>query len=1135
MLNRLKSLKVWAGITLSALLVLAALLRLWGVNWPALHPDEWTTRIVSHFIEGNLYYTHKVIWHHLVFIVLALFYWPVNLVVSGVTWLLGPATDGQANMPLLIYGRVMIGLFGALNVWAVYRLFRRVKDSVSGGLMAAALVAVSPLLVAQSHYHTVDAPLALAVTFALWAALYMMQDGRPRAYLLAGLVFGLAVTTKVNAIIIIGSFGLAHILAILERKPGWLKWALAQPGLFLSGTVVGGLIGYPGIIFDHRSIIENIFFQADKWVKPRYGVTKSLIEGPIGDRLAWSLNTITDSIGWELVILFALGLGLALFKRNKAAWVVASFPFVYYFPYLIVANRMAERDMPCLVPSLAVLAALGLVMLSERWTPAKLRPWALGMVTLALMASPFMISARVGYVFWQGDTRHQARDWMMDNLPPQAVVYTGGYSPRDYDRRLAKYPHITSKPYRRPDTYLVHSAMQEDREYYVWTGNPRTRRGEFMSRLPELFQPVKRFDLKARGPADQRPGRRMFPIFISPDLTLYSSHPVRPVKQPLVLEHPSRRATQSYLMAYTNQAHYSLDDRVGVSPPRGRLIRVLRTPGPLDTVEVEVINLSHRIGNVSFCQGPIDRRSQELFPGQIWRMNLSPLNWPWFMERVYPFSLSVYPEVPISMRVISDPLLLGWRGLERSDWSQAAGHLRRARAAAPGALLPRALLAAALLEQGQAKPAAELLLGQDQALAELGRLASSDEPLDKWLGELGQFTGYYPDLLMNSLTRWFKFDYPLPGLVPGRTEEPGYSVITEPAEDEASPGSSTIIQLSELFPNRPLLAEVTLSWSGQIEAKDLQGARLALVCTGAGIGSQAFRVELKPEDLASPEGRKVVRITARPRDLADRWRLVLTVKGEKRLRVESLKMVVDPRALVRDAARWALLAQGRLLASAGEKNQAAAVLGRVASFAPGFPPALKYQVETLAEAGQTGPAIERLQKALAYLDLREGLLIWGRAMAAKLGAAEVAQAYQHKLDGFTAPDKVEAGFANGMRLAGYQISSRQAKPGDEIKLRLVWRFDRRPQRNRSIFTHLVGPGGQLNFDHFLARGALRMDRRGAGEVVVEDLVLKIPAQAKSGQYQLEVGLYWGKKRTRIVEGPGAGGDILRLGAVAVSK
>lgn len=1133
MINVFASAKSRIALTLGGLIVLAVGLRLWGVDWPSLHPDEWSTRIVRHFYEGNFYYPHKHLWHHLMYIVLALFYYPVDWVISGVVELLGPAGASSGGVDLLLYGRVMICLMGGLNVWALYRLFKRLHDSTAGALAAAAIFAVSPLLVAQSHYHTVDAPLALAVTFALWSAVYMYQDGGLRSYLVAGLVFGLAVTTKVNAIIIIGSYVLAHVLAILERRSTWTKWALVQPGLFAGGGLVGLILGNPGFILDSRNFFENFLIHADKWVKPRYGSVDGFMDTPLGDRITWALGTISDAIGWEIVILFALGLGIAIWQRKKALWVVASFPFIYFFPYLLVANRMAERDMTPLVPALICLAAYAVVFVSERLTPKKAVAWVVGLATLALMFTPLTRSLRTSYVYWQGDTRHQARDWMIDTMPRDSVVFTAGYAPTDFGMVRAKYLSPKPEYYRRPHAFLIDSSLQEDREYYSYSGKPRSTKGVFMSKVPGWFQEMKVFDLKAADLSQQRPGRRLFPIFASPVLTIYSGHPKREIVQPLPLVHPTRRASVGYLMSYTNHTAYSLDDAGGFLSSAGKTTRTLRTPVPLALAEVELINLGHRVSDVKFSQGPWQCDTRKMHPGQIWRNILEPVQWPWFMERVYPFSMKAYPEMPILMRVVSDPLVIGWRALERSDFKTAVRALTIAQAKNPKALMPRALLAAAYLHTDRAEDAAELLRGQEEALTGLAKLAASDTDQDKWLKDLAAFTGYYPDLLMAGLTRRYSFAYPPMGPISQKTPGPGYTVTTSPPEGDNSTAKHTLFQLHDYFPPRAMNARLTLAWKGAIKAGDLEKVVVEMVGSGPGSPGLRFSKTLSASELASPTGRKVVRFAVKPTDPAQRWRLRLSVTGQRQVRVESLSLGLDPRVLLRDSARWALYAAGRVLLAGGQKAKAADVLAKLAAFDPGFVIALPVQVEALQAAGRKPQADMRLEQALKSLDLREDLLTWGVEAAAKLGAESIRAAYERKLSAFKAQEEVGALFSNGMRLDGYSISARKVRPGEELKLRLVWRFDQRPQRNIAIFTHLVMGGGVLNYDHLLDQGRLRMDRRHPGEVVAEEVVLKISPKAKPGRYVVEVGLYWGKKRIRVTRGPGKGQDILRLGEVEV--
>lgn len=173
-------------------------------------------------------------------------------------------------------------------------------------------------------------------------------------------------------------------------------------------------------------------------------------------------------------------------------------------------------------------------------------------------------------------------------------------------------------------------------------------------------------------------------------------------------------------------------------------------------------------------------------------------------------------------------------------------------------------------------------------------------------------------------------------------------------------------------------AEVVLSWRGSLGADGVKKVVVWMQPAGPGPAGQGQKVELKATDLSSPTGRKTLRLAMRPGDPAQRWSLHLRVSGKRNVRVESLKVTVEPRALLFASARWVLLARGRLLLAADQLAPAAKLLARLAALDPGFTPALKPQVRALLQAGRKDAAAARLKQALPYLDGRVGLLAWGR-------------------------------------------------------------------------------------------------------------------------------------------------------------
>jgi 4-amino-4-deoxy-L-arabinose transferase-like glycosyltransferase len=94
--------------------------------------------------------------------------------------------------------------------------------------------------------------------------------------------------------------------------------------------------------------------------------------------------------------------------------------------------------------------------------------------------------------------------------------------------------------------------------------------------------------------------------------------------------------------------------------------------------------------------------------------------------------------------------------------------------------------------------------------------------------------------------------------------------------------------------------------------------------------------------------------------------------------------------------------------------------------------------------------------------------------------------------------------------AGAQRSAAiMLQPGDEIPLSLYWQADGPTDLDYSVFVHLVGPDGRLHgqVDQFPAAGSAPTTSWVPGQVVVDELVLPVAADAPAGLYRVAVGMY----------------------------
>ncbi|MEV6301378.1 glycosyltransferase family 39 protein [Actinoplanes sp. NPDC051861] len=135
--------------------------------------------------------------------------------------------------------------------WGIYAVGRHVRDHRTGVLLAG-LWAVAPAALTQNGAYTESLFTALAA-WALWAVL-------KERWVLAGLLAGVSGLSRPNAAALIGTVGLAALIAAVTRRGGWRPYAamfLAPAGLLayiaFASARLGGVSRYFGIHRDNFS------------------------------------------------------------------------------------------------------------------------------------------------------------------------------------------------------------------------------------------------------------------------------------------------------------------------------------------------------------------------------------------------------------------------------------------------------------------------------------------------------------------------------------------------------------------------------------------------------------------------------------------------------------------------------------------------------------------------------------------------------------------------------------------------------------------------------------------------------------------------------------------------------------------
>ncbi len=103
-------------------------------------------------------------------------------------------------------------------------------------------------------------------------------------------------------------------------------------------------------------------------------------------------------------------------------------------------------------------------------------------------------------------------------------------------------------------------------------------------------------------------------------------------------------------------------------------------------------------------------------------------------------------------------------------------------------------------------------------------------------------------------------------------------------------------------------------------------------------------------------------------------------------------------------------------------------------------------------------------------------------------------------------------------LLGYVLDRSTVAPGESIALRLTWKALRRPEADYTVFAQMRDVANHIvaQQDDPPQAGAYPTSFWDAGEVVIDDRVIKIPVTAAAGTYPIKIGLYRPEGGTRLM-------------------
>lgn len=284
------------------------------------------------------------------------------------------------------------------------------------GLLAALILAVTPISVAVDRTNNTDSLLVLTMLLAAWPLVLAAEQGRRRWLLLSALLFGIAFNVKMLAALVILPAG-----ALLYLCAAPIRWPRRIGDLLLAGGVLAAVaLSWPLLVeatppdarpyvdsTQRNSVLELVVDHnaVDRFIRPDWlprrrpepaAPTASVVPAGIVPAGIGRLfdPRLADQVAWLLPLAIA-GVVLAwrarrpgLGPEGQAALLWGGWALLCWLVYSAAGGIFLPYYLAPLAPPLAALAAIGATRLSGSWLA--------GLVLLAA-------AAWQGWLLWSGD------------------------------------------------------------------------------------------------------------------------------------------------------------------------------------------------------------------------------------------------------------------------------------------------------------------------------------------------------------------------------------------------------------------------------------------------------------------------------------------------------------------------------------------------------------------------------------------------------------------------------------------------------------------------------------------------------------------------------------------------------------
>lgn len=302
---------------------------------------------------------------------------------------------------IFLVGRLLSVFYGILTVWVIYVLAKKMFGKKTG-FLSALFVAIMPAHVVHSRYIIMNVPGVFWIVLAFIFMKNILDSGRTKDYVLAGVCTGLAFATRYSAAPLFLVLILTHIL---NDNPGkTLKNILSG----LSAMVASFLVGAPYTILDFPNFMKG--FRA---------VGEGLVLSS-GFSFFGNIFAVVKSYfgGMEIILLLVciLGIFLSVIRRTKEDILLLSWIAIL----TVIFIRAGALSTPGrILPALPFVAILG-----ARFIDVSLSKWRV--VSIVVLVVIFIHSGLFYTAYFrllsEKDIRDESSEWIIENIKPNSSI-----------------------------------------------------------------------------------------------------------------------------------------------------------------------------------------------------------------------------------------------------------------------------------------------------------------------------------------------------------------------------------------------------------------------------------------------------------------------------------------------------------------------------------------------------------------------------------------------------------------------------------------------------------------------------------------------------------------------------------------